>query len=45
MAMRDRPNKFNDTPTLKDAWLDELEEYRFDDGDLETAAGGRRVGG
>ena len=35
--MRDRPTKFNDTPTLKDAWLDELELFEFDDGDLETA--------
>ena len=36
--MRDRPTKFNDNPTIEDAWWAEVEEYGFDDEDFRTAA-------
>ncbi len=35
--MRDRPTKFNDSPTIEDAWLDELERIGFDEEDFLTA--------
>ncbi len=35
--MRDRPTKYNDHPTEKDAWLDELDEFGPDDRDYLTA--------
>ncbi|MDO8732726.1 MAG: hypothetical protein Q7L55_09185 [Actinomycetota bacterium] len=30
--------KFNDNPTIKDAWWDELERFEYDDSDFDTAA-------
>lgn len=35
--MRDRPTKFNDTPTEADEWSDELERFDFEPSDLDTA--------
>ena len=36
--MRDRPTKFNDTPTEADEWWDELERFEPDQDDFDTAA-------
>jgi hypothetical protein len=36
--VRDRPTKFNDTPTEKDAWLDEIEEFCPCDDDFDAAS-------
>ena len=35
--MRYRPNKFNDTPTIEDAWWDEMERFELDDEDFDIA--------
>lgn len=35
--MPDRPTKFNDAPTIEDAWWDELERYEHEDEDFVTA--------
>ena len=35
--MRDRPTKFNDNPTEKDAWLDEIDEFAPEDRHFEAA--------
>jgi hypothetical protein len=35
--MRERPTKFNDTPTEADEWWDELERFEWDQDDLDTA--------
>lgn len=34
--MRDRANKYNDNPTAKDAWWDELERFEYDGYDQFT---------
>lgn len=36
--MRDRPTKFNDTPTEADEWWDELERFEPDQDDFDTAS-------
>jgi hypothetical protein len=35
--MRDRPTKFNDNPTIEDAWWDEIERFELDYADYEVA--------
>ena len=35
--MRDRSTKFNDDPTMEDAWWDELERFEYDSEDFVTA--------
>jgi len=35
---RHRPTKFNDVPTIDDAWWDEIERFEMDDADLQIAA-------
>jgi hypothetical protein len=37
--MRGRPTKFNDTPTIEDAWVDEAEQFQFNTDDIELAVG------
>jgi len=37
--MRQRPTKFNDTPAIEDAWLDEAEQFQFNTDDIELAVG------